>query len=127
MSDALPLRSYQLSDNLAADSGAVFLTGTLGLTQNAKDVAIAVGTAATFVAAFAWGRMSDRIGNRRSLMGTLLTWSAGILLVAFFVSSSALSHYKAQSRSKRDAARFFDKTGQRDIGQALAWHEDVHV
>jgi uncharacterized protein (TIGR00297 family) len=47
-------------------------------------------------------------------------WEAGILLVAFFVSSSALSHYKEQSRSKRDAARFFDKGGRRDIGQAFA-------
>ena len=47
-------------------------------------------------------------------------WVAGILLVTFFISSSALSHYKAQSRSKRDAARFFDKGGQRDLGQALA-------
>ncbi|RVT88772.1 indolepyruvate ferredoxin oxidoreductase family protein [Inhella crocodyli] len=33
MSDALPLRSYQLSDNLAADSGAVFLTGTQALVR----------------------------------------------------------------------------------------------
>lgn len=47
-------------------------------------------------------------------------WSAGILLVVFFISSSALSHFKAQSQNKRDAARFFDKTGRRDIGQALA-------
>jgi len=47
-------------------------------------------------------------------------WSAGIALVAFFISSSALSHYKSQSRGKRDAARFFDKTGRRDIGQAFA-------
>lgn len=47
-------------------------------------------------------------------------WEAGILLVAFFVSSSALSRYKARSQSKADAARFFDKTGRRDIGQAFA-------
>ncbi|MFO0121800.1 MAG: indolepyruvate ferredoxin oxidoreductase family protein, partial [Inhella sp.] len=33
MSDALPLRSYQLSDNLAADSGSVFLTGTQALVR----------------------------------------------------------------------------------------------
>ncbi|MFX8098504.1 hypothetical protein ABTK82_19340, partial [Acinetobacter baumannii] len=34
MSDATPaLRPYQLSDNLAADTGAVFLTGTQALVR----------------------------------------------------------------------------------------------
>jgi uncharacterized protein (TIGR00297 family) len=47
-------------------------------------------------------------------------WVAGILLVAFFASSSALSKYKAQSREKHDAALMFDKGGRRDIWQALA-------
>jgi uncharacterized protein (TIGR00297 family) len=47
-------------------------------------------------------------------------WIAGILLVAFFVSSSALSKFKAQTRAKRDAAELFDKGGRRDIWQALA-------
>lgn len=58
------------------------------------------------------------------LTGTLIFgfggWVAGMLLVAFFVSSSALSKYKAQSREKHDAALMFDKGGRRDIWQALA-------
>ncbi|MCS7060923.1 MAG: DUF92 domain-containing protein [Anaerolineae bacterium] len=48
-------------------------------------------------------------------MGGLL---AGLLLIAFFTSSSALSHYKASR--KRDVAEKFDKSSQRDLGQALA-------
>lgn len=58
------------------------------------------------------------------LTGTLIFgfagWIAGFLLVAFFVSSSRLSKFKAQARSKREAARLFDKGGRRDIWQALA-------
>ena len=48
-------------------------------------------------------------------MGGLLP---GLLLIAFFVSSSALSRYKASR--KQDVAEKFDKTAQRDLGQALA-------
>jgi uncharacterized membrane protein len=47
-------------------------------------------------------------------------WTAGILLVAFFVSSSLLSHFKQNSAQKQRAAEMFDKGGQRDIWQALA-------
>jgi uncharacterized membrane protein len=45
---------------------------------------------------------------------------AGMLLVAFFVSSSLLSHFKQNSQQKQRAAEMFDKGGQRDLGQALA-------
>jgi len=72
--------------------------------------------------------------NRRSLsgsgvLGAIITGTlifgfggltAGLLLIAFFVSSSLLSHYKANSARKRLAAEQFDKGGQRDLGQALA-------
>ncbi len=56
------------------------------------------------------------------LTGTLIFGlggvSGGLLLIAFFVSSSALSHYKAAR--KQTAAQHFDKGGQRDLGQTLA-------
>lgn len=47
-------------------------------------------------------------------------FAAGALLVAFFASSSALSHYKKNSSQKKRVAKLFDKTGRRDIGQVLA-------
>lgn len=45
-------------------------------------------------------------------------WVWGLILVAFFVSSSALSFFKA--KNKTDVAKHFDKGHQRDLGQALA-------
>ncbi len=58
------------------------------------------------------------------LTGTLIFgfggWIPGALLVAFFVSSSALSKFKARGKAKRDAAAFFDKGATRDLGQVLA-------
>ena len=49
--DTAPLRQYALTDNLAADSGAVFLTGTqalvrLLLMQRRRDQAAGLDTAA---------------------------------------------------------------------------------
>ncbi|MCP4542997.1 MAG: DUF92 domain-containing protein [Chloroflexi bacterium] len=56
------------------------------------------------------------------ITGTLIFgmggWEWGILLVAFFVSSSALSFYRAHD--KQEIAEKFDKGHQRDIGQAIA-------
>lgn len=45
-------------------------------------------------------------------------WAWGLLLIAFFVSSSALSHYRAAR--KAGLAEKFAKTGQRDAAQVLA-------
>ena len=65
--------------------------------------------------------------SRSGIAGAILTGTltfglgglmAGLLLIAFFVSSSALSHYK-QNR-KAALAETFDKTGRRDLGQVLA-------
>ncbi len=56
------------------------------------------------------------------IVGTLifamggLVW--GVLLVAFFVTSSALSHY--QARAKEPLAEKFQKGHRRDLGQVLA-------
>lgn len=45
-------------------------------------------------------------------------WVWGLLLIAFFVLSSALSHFKASA--KEAVAEKFDKGGRRDLGQTLA-------
>jgi uncharacterized protein (TIGR00297 family) len=76
------------------------------------------------IAALAYGRGSlTRSGALGAiLIGTLifsaggLSWAA--LLVAFFVTSSALSHYK--ERVKEPLAEKFQKGHRRDIGQVLA-------
>lgn len=46
-------------------------------------------------------------------------WSWGLTLIAFFVTSSILSHYK-ESLKERKAAEKFSKGGRRDLWQALA-------
>lgn len=56
------------------------------------------------------------------LTGTLIFglggWTWGVLLIAFFVSSSLLSRYREQEKST--LAEKFAKGHQRDLGQALA-------
>jgi uncharacterized protein (TIGR00297 family) len=56
------------------------------------------------------------------VVGTLIFASGGlawaVLLIAFFVTSSALSHYKA--RAKESLAEKFQKGHRRDLGQVLA-------
>ena len=56
------------------------------------------------------------------ITGTLIFglggWGWGILLIAFFVSSSSLSFYRA--REKQGLAEKFAKGYRRDLGQALA-------
>jgi uncharacterized protein (TIGR00297 family) len=56
------------------------------------------------------------------ITGTLIFglggWEWGVLLVAFFISSSALSFYRA--RDKQELAEKFAKGHRRDLGQALA-------
>ena len=45
-------------------------------------------------------------------------WAWGLLLVLFFVTSSALSHFR--EGAKRDAARAFEKGNRRDLAQVVA-------
>lgn len=45
-------------------------------------------------------------------------WAWGVVLAVFFISSSALSHFK--EREKAAVAEKFEKGHQRDIGQAFA-------
>ena len=76
------------------------------------------------IAALAYWRGSLSVSGASGaiMVGTLifamggLVW--GVLLVAFFVTSSALSHYK--ERAKESLAEKFQKGHRRDIGQVLA-------
>jgi len=65
--------------------------------------------------------------TRSGWLGAVLTGTSifgfggldlGILLVAFFVSSSLLTRYK--DKAKAEVAEMFSKGGARDLGQALA-------
>jgi len=76
------------------------------------------------IAALAYwrGALSSSGAVGASVVGTLifsiggLTWA--ILLIAFFVTSSAWSHY--QARAKESLAEKFQKGHRRDLGQVLA-------
>ncbi len=76
------------------------------------------------IAALAYWRGSLSLSGALGtvVVGTLifaiggLTWA--VLLVAFFITSSALSHYKA--RAKEPLAEKFQKGHRRDLGQVLA-------
>lgn len=46
-------------------------------------------------------------------------WAWGLTLIAFFISSSALSHYRRAAK-ERVAGEKFEKGGRRDLWQALA-------
>jgi uncharacterized protein (TIGR00297 family) len=70
-----------------------------------------------------WRRALSRSGMAGAiLVGTLIFgfggWEWGLLLIAFFVSSSWLSHYR--KADKVLAAEKFSKGMRRDIGQTLA-------
>jgi len=46
-------------------------------------------------------------------------WAWGITLITFFVTSSALSHFR-RAQKQRLAGEKFEKTGRRDLAQTLA-------
>lgn len=80
-----------------------------------------------FSSAVGWFAYRRKSLSRSGIAGAILTGTlifgfggiiSGLLLIAFFVTSSALSHYK--SALKRNVAEQFDKGNQRDLGQALA-------
>lgn len=76
------------------------------------------------IGALAWWRKSL---SKSGVLGAILIgttiwglggWAWGVLLILFFVLSSALSHFKAAAKAA--VAEKFDKGGQRDLGQTLA-------
>ncbi len=78
----------------------------------------------TLIAAFAYWRGSLSFSGSVGaiIVGTVIFAAGGVvwgvLLVAFFVTSSILSHYKA--RAKEPLAEKFQKGHRRDLGQVLA-------
>jgi uncharacterized protein (TIGR00297 family) len=75
----------------------------------------------------AWGGYKKRSLSRSGVAGAIILgtlifglggWIWGLLLIAFFASSSFLSRYK--EAEKEDLAEKFAKGHQRDLGQALA-------
>ena len=79
---------------------------------------------ALLIAALAYqrGTLSFSGAVSATIVGTLIFAVGGfawaILLIAFFVTSSALSHY--QARAKEPLAEKFQKGQRRDLGQVLA-------
>lgn len=79
----------------------------------------------TLIGAVAYRRQSL---TRSGWLGAVITgtltfgfggWTFGLTLIAFFISSSLLSHFK-QSYKQQLAGEKFEKGGQRDLGQTLA-------
>ncbi len=80
-----------------------------------------------FSALIAWAGYRQESLSRSGVVGAILVgtltfglggWTWGLLLIAFFISSSLLSHYRKDD--KRGLAEKFAKTSRRDLGQALA-------
>ncbi len=74
-----------------------------------------------------WAAYQRRALTRNGVVGAVIIgtlifgfggWTWGLLLIAFFVSSSALSRFREVE--KEDLAEKFAKGNQRDLGQALA-------
>ncbi len=80
-----------------------------------------------FSSIITWAGYRKRSLSRSGVVGAIVVgtltfglggWTWGLLLIAFFISSSTLSHYRKDD--KRELAEKFAKTSQRDLGQALA-------
>jgi len=80
-----------------------------------------------FSSIIAWAGYRGRSLSPSGVVGAMIVgtltfglggWNWGLLLIAFFISSSFLSHYRKDD--KRGLAEKFAKTSQRDLGQALA-------
>lgn len=79
-------------------------------------------------AAIGWLAYRRHSLTRSGWLGAIITgtstfgfggWAWGLGLIAFFVSSSALSHFR-QAQKQRITGEKFEKGGQRDLAQTLA-------
>jgi uncharacterized protein (TIGR00297 family) len=86
---------------------------------------LALGVA--FSSVIGWAGYRRQSLSRSGVVGAIVVgtltfglggWDWGLLLIAFFISSSLLSHYR--KGDKREMAEKFAKTGQRDLAQTLA-------
>lgn len=71
-----------------------------------------------------WRKSLSRSGIAGAIVAgtttvTLGGWSWGLTLIYFFVSSSLLSHWKAEEKAQMSSDKF-SKGSQRDLGQVLA-------
>ena len=80
-----------------------------------------------FSSIIAWAGHRGRSLSPSGVVGAMIVgtltfglggWTWGLLLIAFFISSSFLSHYRKDD--KRGLVEKFAKTSQRDLGQTLA-------
>src|SRR5438045_783268 len=86
---------------------------------------VAVGALlAALIAGAGYARHARAVGGAVAavVVGTAVFglggWVWGVVMILFFVSSSALSHYR--EREKKPVAAEFAKTGQRDANQVCA-------
>ena len=94
-----------------------------------RELSLALSICIGIVLSLGIGLLAYRRGSldKSGVVGAVLTGTAifgfggfvpGLLLVAFFISSTVLSHYKA--RVKEKFSEKFQKGSRRDLGQALA-------
>ncbi|HMA33028.1 MAG TPA: DUF92 domain-containing protein [Chloroflexia bacterium] len=113
-------------DNLSVPIGVgvlLWLLETGHVTAGALAAGLALSLAVGLVAYAAGSLTAGGVLGAILTGGTTLACGGlawGLLLIVFFVSSSALSRVGTQTRRKREAARAFAKGGQRDLGQVLA-------
>ena len=79
---------------------------------------------ASAIAVIAWRARSLRASGAVAAVGigtaaVAAGWDWGILVVIYFVSSSALSHFRSRDKDARTAGRV-EKTGARDAWQVMA-------
>ena len=90
--------------NIPRILGGLLLSGLIGWAGYRKESLSASGVMGALIV----GTLTFGLGG----------WAWGLLLIAFFVSSSFLSHYRQMD--KEDLAEKFAKGRRRDLGQALA-------
>lgn len=108
-------------------SDRLFAAWTVGPAQRALALGLQLAVGLLLSTAVAWVGYRRRSLSRTGLYGAIVVgtlifglggWPWGLLLIAFFATSSALSHYR--SDRKQAVADYFAKTGCRDLGQVLA-------
>lgn len=108
-------------------SAQQFFNWAGGPTAGILGLALRAAAGLAFSALVGWAGYRRNSLSQSGLLGAILVgtlifglggWVWGLLLIAFFVSSSALSHYGASR--KRTVAEHFAKTGRRDLAQTLA-------
>ncbi|MBV8884989.1 MAG: DUF92 domain-containing protein [Chroococcidiopsidaceae cyanobacterium CP_BM_RX_35] len=102
------------------------MNGIKILNGNVEALTFLIGVILSAIISFV-GYKSESL-SRSGVVGAMVTgtlifgfggWAAGLMLLAFFASSSALSHFREAQKSAV-AEEKFSKGGKRDLSQALA-------